>query len=351
MKILLYVYCAAFLFVGSCAETKHSVKIDNLKKSIQLADSIEVVKYANTITPQELKDIVYEFASDDFFGREAGEEGQHKAAQYIKTFYVNNQIPSPLSTGDHIQHIDKIFFEDLIKNDSENVLAYVEGSKYPEEVIILSAHLDHLGYDEDTKEIYNGADDNGSGTAAVLQIAQAFQQAKVDGFAPKRSVLFLHVTAEENGLYGSRYYLKNPVFPLENTVCDLNIDMIGRVDAAHQNNRNYLYLIGSDKLSTELHYVSEKVNNTFYQIDLDYTLSDELDRNRFYYRSDHYNFAKNNIPVIFYFNGTHKDYHLPTDTADKIDYDLLALRSKLIFSTAWQLANQDHRIQVDKVAQ
>jgi len=347
MKLLIYLFSTAFILVGSCSQTKHSVKIETLKNKITIQDSALVVKYANTIASDELNKIVYEFASADFLGREAGEIGQHKAADYIKNFYVKNNINSPLENNQHIQYISKDFFEDIIKKDSENVLAFIEGAELPEEVIIVSAHLDHLGIKDG--EIYYGADDNGSGTAALLQIAQAFKTAETDGFRPKRSILFLHVTAEENGLYGSRYYIKNPAFSLENTVCNLNIDMIGRVDHKHKNNRNYLYLIGADRLSTELHYISESVNNKYYNIELDYSYNEENDRSRFYYRSDHYNFAKNNVPVIFYFNGTHEDYHLPTDTPDKIDYDLLALRSKLIFATAWQLANQDQRLIVDKV--
>ncbi len=347
MKLLLYFYSAVFILVGSCAQTKHSVKIETLKQNIKVQDSSLVVKYANTITSQEINKIVYEFSAAEFLGREAGEVGQHKAAEYIKDFYIENEILSPLYSNKHLQPISKDFFEGIIEKDSENVLAYIKGEVHPEEVIIISAHLDHLGVEDN--EIYYGADDNGSGTAALLQIAQAFKAAETDGFKPRRSILFLHVTAEENGLYGSRYYIQNPVFSLENTVCDLNIDMIGRVDPIHKNNKNYLYLIGSDRLSTELHYISESVNKKYYNINFDYTYNDENDRNRFYYRSDHYNFAKNNIPVIFYFNGTHEDYHLPTDTPDKIDYNLLTLRSKLIFATAWQLANQENRLVVDKV--
>ena len=347
MKFLLYFYSAAFILVGSCAQTKHSAKIQILKDNIKIEDSTLVVKYANTITTDELNKIVYEFASKEFQGREAGEEGQHKAADYIKNFYIENDISSPLKDNQYIQHISKDFFDGLIKNDSENVLAYIKGDEKPEEVIIISAHLDHLGIQEG--KIYYGADDNGSGTSGLLQIAQAFKAAELDGIKPKRSILFLHVTAEENGLYGSRYYIQNPVFSLENTVCNLNIDMIGRVDPAHKDNKNYIYLIGSDKLSTELHYISEKVNRKYYNIDFDYRLNEENDRNRFYYRSDQYNFAKNNIPVIFYFNGVHKDYHLPTDTPDKIDYDLLTLRTKLIFATTWQLANQENKVVIDKL--
>lgn len=345
MKFLLYFVSSAFILVGSCAQTKHSVKIENLRSSINILDSAVVVKYARSITSDELKKIVYEFASNDFLGREAGEIGQRKAADYINNFYVKNEIYSPLANKQHKQAIPKEFFEGLILKDSENVLAYIEGEEKPEEVVIISAHLDHLGIKDGN--IYFGADDNGSGTAGLLQIAQAFKLAEYEGFRPKRSILFLHVTAEENGLYGSRYYIKNPAFELENTICDLNIDMIGRVDPLHKKNRNYIYLIGSDRLSTELHYISERVNKTYFNLELDYTLNDENDRNRFYYRSDHYNFAKNNIPVIFYFNGVHEDYHVPSDTADKIDYDLLALRTKLVFATAWQLANQEKRIVID----
>ena len=125
--------------------------------------------------------------------------------------------------------------------------------------------------------------------------------------------------------------------------------MIGRTDPKRESsNRNYLYLIGSDKLSSELHELSEEVNAKYCNIELDYTFNDENDPNRFYYRSDHYNFAKNNIPVIFYFNGTHADYHKPTDTPDKIDYDLLENRTRLVFHTAWELANRENRITVDK---
>ena len=170
-----------------------------------------------------------------------------------------------------------------------------------------------------------------------MEIAGAFKKALEEGYIPKRSILFLHVTGEEKGLLGSRYYTDyEPIFPLKNTVVNLNIDMIGRTDPKREGSRNYVYLIGSDKLSTELHNISEDINSKYTNIELDYTYNDENDPNRFYYRSDHYNFAKNNIPVIFYFNGTHADYHKPTDTPDKIEYDLLENRTRLVFYTAWE---------------
>jgi len=234
---------------------------------------------------------------------------------------------------------------------SENVVAYIKGSEKPDEIVVISAHLDHEGIKNGA--VYNGADDDGSGTIAIIEIAEAFKMAEKAGQGPKRSILFLHVTGEEKGLLGSRHYTDNdPIFPLENTVADLNIDMIGRTDPKRkEGDRNYIYLIGSDKLSTDLHTISEDVNKKYMNIELDYKYNDENDPNRFYYRSDHYNFAKNNIPVIFYFNGTHDDYHQPSDTADKIEYDLLENRTRLVFYTAWEVANRDARIVVDKATE
>ena len=231
---------------------------------------------------------------------------------------------------------------------SENVISYIKGSTKPDEYIVISAHLDHEGVKDG--QIYNGADDDGSGSVAILEIAEAFKAAADKGHGPERSIVFLHVTAEEKGLLGSRYYTDmDPIFPLENTVANLNIDMIGRTDPKRESeNRNYVYLIGSDKLSTELHNLSEEVNAKYTNIELDYTYNDDNDPNRFYYRSDHYNFAKNNIPIIFYFNGTHADYHRPSDTVEKIQYDLLENRTKLVFYTAWELANRPSRVMVDK---
>ncbi|WP_091426700.1 M28 family peptidase [Formosa sp. Hel1_31_208] len=233
------------------------------------------------------------------------------------------------------------------KVDSENVVAFIRGTEKPDEILVISAHLDHEGIKDG--KVYNGADDDGSGTVALVEIAEAFKQAADEGYGPKRSILFLHVTGEEKGLLGSRHYTDNdPIFPLANTVANLNIDMIGRTDPKREGERNYIYLIGSDKLSTELHNLSEEINAKYMNITLDYTYNDENDPNRFYYRSDHYNFAKNNIPIIFYFNGTHDDYHQPSDTPDKIEYDLLENRTRLVFYTAWEVANREGKIVADK---
>lgn len=259
-------------------------------------------------------------------------------------------IASPIGSNDYYQEVPASFLNQSIRGrglkDSENVVAFIKGSEKPDEILVISAHLDHVGIK--FGKVYNGADDDGSGTVAILEIAEAFQQAVKEGKGPKRSILFLHVTGEEKGLLGSKYYVENPIFPLANTVANLNIDMVGRIDDRHKNDRNFIYLIGSDKLSTDLHNLSEEMNSKYMNISLDYKYNDEGDPNRFYYRSDHYNFAKYNIPIIFYFNGTHEDYHQHTDTPDKINYDLLQNRSRLIFHTAWEIANRDARLVVDK---
>ena len=229
-----------------------------------------------------------------------------------------------------------------------NVLGFLEGSDLKEEVLVISAHYDHIGVNaEGADKINNGADDDGSGTTAILEIAKAFAKAKKQGKGPRRSILFLSVSGEEKGLLGSEWYSENPIFPLKNTIADLNIDMIGRVDPEHENNPNYCYLIGSDKLSSDLHKISENANAVYTKLNLDYKYNDPKDPNRFYYRSDHYNFAKHNIPIIFYFNGVHADYHQPSDEVSKINFDLLVKRAQLTFFTSWDLANRNHRPVVD----
>jgi len=231
--------------------------------------------------------------------------------------------------------------------EAENVLGYVEGTDLKDELVIITAHYDHLGTSEG--KIYYGADDDGSGTSAVMELAKAFSLAKKEGKGPRRSMLFMPVSGEEKGLLGSEYYSSNPVFPLANTVVDLNIDMIGRLDDKHKDNPDYVYVIGSDKLSTQLHKINEDANKTYLNLELDYTYNSPNDPNRYYYRSDHYNFAKNNIPVIFYFNGVHADYHKATDTVDKINFEKMEKITRLVFFTAWDLANRDERIKVDLV--
>jgi len=233
------------------------------------------------------------------------------------------------------------------KADAANVLGLLPGSALKNETVVVSAHYDHLG--RHNGQIYHGADDDGSGTAALLEIAEAFSKAKKAGHGPRRNILFLANVGEEKGLLGSEYYSEHPQVSVSKTIADLNIDMIGRIDSAHVKDTNYVYVIGSGKLSSGLQALSESVNHRYGDLELDYRYDDPMDPNRFYYRSDHYNFAKLGIPIIFYFNGVHKDYHQPSDTIDKISFNLYAKRARLVFYTAWELANANERPLVDRV--
>jgi hypothetical protein len=232
---------------------------------------------------------------------------------------------------------------------SENVLGYLEGTDKKDELVVVTAHYDHIGKKKSGEGdlINNGADDDGSGTVSVMALAKAFAQAKNEGKGPRRSMLFMMVTGEEKGLLGSEYYSEHPVFPLESTVVDLNIDMVGRRDPQHKEG-DYVYVIGSDKLSADLHTLSERVNKTYTNLTFDYTYNDQNHPERLYYRSDHWNFAKKNIPIIFYFDGIHEDYHKPSDEISKIEFNLLTKRAQCVFYTAWEIANREQRIPVDE---
>lgn len=256
---------------------------------------------------------------------------------------LNNEIPLFYISQDFVNNLNssekkQVSFHTSVNNVAlaENVLGYIPG-KNQEEVLVLSAHYDHIGFDQG--EVCNGADDDGSGTAALLSISKAFQNAYEAGHQPERSILFLSVSGEEKGLFGSKFYTENPVFQLSKTIANLNIDMVGRRDTI-QPDDNYIYLIGSDKISKDLHLINEKINENHIGFNLDYTYNKDSDPNKFYYRSDHYNFAKNNVPVIFYFGGLHEDYHKPTDQIDKINFSKLEKVSQYVFLTAWELANR-----------
>jgi peptidase M28-like protein len=237
---------------------------------------------------------------------------------------------------------------------AQNVVGVLEGgdAKLKDEYVVISAHYDHLKT-TDKGEVYRGADDDGSGTVSVLEIAQAFAV----GPRPKRSILIIFHTGEELGLYGSEFNTDyEPVVPLKKLVADLNIDMVGRsrpegdVDPrdARLTDKDSIYIIGADKLSTELHRLNEETNLDTARMRFDYTYNDDKHPERFYYRSDHYNYAKHGIPVIFFFTGVHRDYHQITDVVDKIDFEKMERIDRMIFSTGWRVANLDHRLVVDK---
>ena len=336
-KLLLLLTTTVFLL--SCSPKKGIVSQKNV---------VDVVKYTNTINEASLSKNLHVIASDEMEGRNTGEAGQKKAGLYIIEQYKALGIKNPPGSVDFYQKVPSEFMKKGFSpklGDSENIWAFIPGAEKPEEVVIISAHYDHVGMKNG--EVFNGADDDGSGTVALIEIAKAFAEAKKEGHAPKRSILFLHVTGEEHGLLGSKYYSDNPVFDLKNTVANLNIDMIGRSDKENEG-KNYVYVIGSDMLSTELKKINVAANKATQNLELNYKYDDPNDPMRLYYRSDHYNFAKHGIPVAFFFDGIHEDYHQPTDDPEKIDYPLLQKRAQLVFATAWELANRKERIVVDK---
>ncbi len=232
------------------------------------------------------------------------------------------------------------------KHDDPNVIGYLEGTDLKDEVIVICGHYDHDGILPDGT-FFPGADDNGSGTVAVIEIARAFAAAKKDGKGPRRSILFIGLAAEEKGLLGSKFYVENPIISLDKTVACLNIDMIGRIDDKHLNgDHNYVHVIGVNKLSTDLRPIVELANRGI-DMKLDYDYDHPEEPMRLYYRSDHYNFAKNGIPSLFFFSGLHPHYHTVEDTVDKIDFNMMVKRERLIFNTAWEMGNRDNKPVVD----
>ncbi|WP_267406231.1 MULTISPECIES: M28 family metallopeptidase [unclassified Chryseobacterium] len=347
-KILIPLFSAAVMV--SCGSANVSNKGNSSQNSIstKVQGDKSFLSAYKEIKADDLKKNLYVIASDEMEGRDTGSPGQKKAGEYMINYYKNLGISYPKALGSYYQKVPADFMKKRGGGnlpDSENILAFIEGSEKPEEIVVVSAHYDHVG----TKNgvVYNGADDDGSGTVAVMEIAKAFQSAKKAGKGPKRSILFLHVTGEEHGLFGSEFYTDNPVFPLANTVVDLNIDMIGRDDPENRG-KQYVYVIGSEMLSSELKVINEASNKKTNNLELNYKYDDPNDPEQLYYRSDHYNFAKNNVPVAFFFDGIHEDYHKPTDDVEKIDYSLLQKRTQLVFATAWEIANREARIVVDK---
>ncbi|MVX36077.1 M28 family metallopeptidase [Myroides sp. LoEW2-1] len=331
----------AVLLLNSCKGVQQ-----NLDNSLLNNTTVVPYQYYALINQDSIATNLKKLASDEFQGRRTGEPGQKKATEFIVNFYKKRGIAPPKEMDGYLQSIPSSFMKPSMMKlqDSENILAYFEGTEKPEEVLIISAHYDHMGILLD--QIYYGADDNGSGTASIMEIARVFQQLKEQGIQPKRSVLFIHLTGEEFGLFGSKYYVQNPIFPIENTIANLNIDMIGRRSKEHSGKGDYIFAVGSGKLSKDLYDVVSSANKESINLTIDYKFDDENDPQQIYYRSDHYSFAQKGIPAVFYYNGTHDDYHLPSDTFDKIDLPLLTKRTQLIFTTAWKLANGEHRPQL-----
>jgi Peptidase family M28/PA domain len=270
----------------------------------------------------------------------------------LKIVKVNGTVADlPVELGRGMEARSKVGYKfEKSRNtiNASNVVGVIEGTDKKDEYVFLTAHYDHLGMRDG--KIFYGADDDGSGTVAVIQMAEAFQKAANEGNRPRRTIVFMTVSGEEKGLWGSEFYSDNPFFPLDKTTVDLNIDMIGRTDTERMtaDSLNYIYVIGHDKLSSDLPIINEGANNKYTNLVLDYKFDDPNDQNRIYFRSDHYNFARKGVPVLFFYDGMLKaDYHKTSDTVDKINWDLFEKRSRMIFHTAWEMANRDAMLKRD----
>lgn len=309
------------------------------------ARTIETSKKSNIYYPRESSKATLWFASIS-----------HAFAKMMMDDSINSLISAAksgkaFSKENYISKNEKIKIE-YNKSTStimaSNVIGVVEGSDKKDEYVFVTGHYDHLGMKDG--KIYYGADDDGSGTCAVINMAEAFAKAKAEGHGPRRTMVFMTVSGEEKGLWGSEYYSEHPVFPLEKTTVDLNIDMIGRIDTERkkEDTLNYVYVVGHDKISTELPLVNEAMNNQFTNLTLDYKFDDLNDPERIYFRSDHYNFARKGVPVLFFYDGMLKaDYHKPTDTVDKITWSLYQKRARMVFYTAWEMANRELMLKRD----
>jgi hypothetical protein len=240
--------------------------------------------------------------------------------------------------------------------NTQNVVAVLEGgdAALKNEYVALGAHYDHVGVGQPVNgdAIYNGADDDGSGTAAVLALAEAFAK----GPRPKRSLLFVWHAGEEKGLWGSEYFTKQPTVPINQIITQLNIDMIGRCRRegdTHPRRAGLakfgeVFVVGSKMMSAELGELSEAVNRGYLNLSFNYKYDDPKDPERIFFRSDHFNYAQQGVPIIFYTDGEHEDYHQPSDTVDKIDFEQMEKITRTVYATAWELGNRAQRPRVDK---
>lgn len=239
---------------------------------------------------------------------------------------------------------------------TQNVVGILKGadSKLKNEYVAVGAHYDHVGSDPNQKgdQIFNGADDDGSGTVAVLSMAEAFAKSK----RPKRSVIFVWHAGEEHGLWGSEYFVKYPPVPVKQIVAQINIDMIGRSKSPEDKKTvnqmltgpEEIYVIGSRMMSSDLGELTETANQSYLNLKYNYHYDKPNDPERLFYRSDHYNYAVQGIPVVFFFDGIHEDYHRPSDHPDKIDYQKLEKVTRTIFVLTSEIANAPVRPAVDK---
>ncbi|HVQ39984.1 MAG TPA: M20/M25/M40 family metallo-hydrolase [Pyrinomonadaceae bacterium] len=281
-------------------------------------------------------------------------ERQNATSLFEAAYGGQSPEPFPLNPSKTLSVTVKNKFDAI---STQNVVAIFEGSDplLKEEYVALGAHYDHVGIGPAVNgdSIFNGADDDGSGTTALLAMAEALGRGSI---RPKRSVLFVWHAGEEKGLWGSRYFTEYPTIPLDKIVAQLNIDMIGRSkkegDTNPRNNDlsgpTEVYVIGSKMMSTELGELTETVNKQYLNLSYNFRYDDPADPNRFFFRSDHYNYARKGIPIVFFFDGVHEDYHRPGDEVQKIDFQKMEKVTRTVYMMLWEIASRPARLKVDK---
>ncbi len=306
-----------------------------------LAQQSELPNFAASILESDLKKHIQILANDTMQGRQTGSNGAFAAADYIAGYFEKLNLLAPY---------DSTYFQAFITNaPGVNVIGVIEGSDLKQQAVVISAHYDHLGAYNNS--IYNGDDDNASGIAAMLEIAEALSAMSRSGYKPLRSIVFIAFDAKEKNLAGSAYYVKNPLHTTQQTIANLNIDAVGRIEGSPNGRPNYLFLVGAERVSSELKDLTDYMNTARnLNLVLDYTFYEsEVFSDIFYLFSDQYNFGKHHVPVIYYTGGLHDDLYKPTDTEDLINYKILRERTLLIFYTAWELANRDSLLKKDLV--
>lgn len=323
---------AGVLLINPTSATFNKRTIDNSRKTNNYYPSSDTSKKLN-----------YAIISHDFAKKIFGEtlDSLVSIAKSSRTFGKEYAFEKDIKSDLKIKKGRSVI-------NSSNVVGVIEGTDKKDEYVFLTAHYDHLGVRDG--KIFYGADDDGSGTVAVIDMANAFMRAKAEGKGPRRTIIFMAFSGEEKGLLGSQYYSEHPFYPLDKTSVDLNTDMIGRIDSQRKtgDTMNYVYVIGHDKLSSDLPIINESVNNKYTNLAFDYKFDDPNDPNRIYFRSDHYNFARKGVPILFFYDGMLQgDYHKTSDTIDKIVWPLYEKRARMIFHTAWEMANRNDMLKRD----
>ncbi len=295
------------------------------------AQEAQLANYASSILQRDLQCYVDVLASDSLQGRESGMPGGWMAGDYIAACFREYGLHAPFE-GSYFQEFDTTL-------QARNVIGVIRGTDEGQEAVVVGAHYDHHGMHNYT--VYNGADDNASGVAALLGTAKALSAMQRNGYSPKRTIIFIAYDAKERSMAGSEWYVKHPVAPLKNTMACINMDMLGRIDAPPAEDTSYVLVVGADKHKADLRQVVDYENRgRNVRLDIDYSFyGSTAFSEMFYQMSDQYSFGKHKIPVLYFTSGMHDDLWKSGDDAHRLSYPVLQKRTQLIFYVLWNVAN------------